>query len=180
MKIHSTKQILIILLAATAVLLGLHYVTFSFIREASEEVNAMEGETSMLKNQVAEFSKYGPEDLQRLAQSVISRFIPRAGFVKFMETIESEAKTQNISAVIRSVGVEPRSEDEKDDKEIIRLKLETRGSWANTMKFVNYLEHLPYKVVLHGLNLSVAAPEKGQSKVPQWQGRIEITALKFK
>ena len=184
MKIHSTKKNLILLSILVVILAGLHYAAFSFIRNSGAEVSALERDVNSLRAQVLEFSKYSPEDMVILARSVTARFISRANFVDFIENIESEAKTQNVSVLIRSVDVESRSEDENDDKEIIRLKFETRGSWADTMRFVNYLEHLPYKVVLYGLGLSLVSEEgpvkKGLAKIPQWRGQVEISALKFK
>lgn len=179
MKNKSTKQIIITLSVAILILLGLHFVIFNFIRSADKKVVTLKGEVVLLQTQVAEFSKYSQADLENLAQSVVSHFVPREDFVGFIEAIESEGKAQNVAAVIRSVSVEPRSEDAADDKEIIRLKLETRGSWANTMSFVSYLEHLPYKVEFQSLNISVIT-ETGPVGVPQWQGQLELTALKFK
>ncbi len=184
MKIHSTKQILILLSILVIILAGLHYVAFSFIRNSGAAVSALENDVNLLRSQVLEFSKYSPEDMVVLARSVNAHFVSRTDIVDFIENIESEAKNQKVSVLIRSVDVESRSEDENEDKEIIRLKFETRGSWADTMRFVNYLEHLPYKVVLHGLGLSLVSEEgpskEGLAKIPQWRGQIEITALKFK
>lgn len=184
MKTRLTKQILIFLSILVVILAGLHYVVFSFIRNSGAAVLALENDVSLLRSQVLEFSKYSPEDMAVLARSVTAHFISRVSIVDFIENIENEAKNQKVSVLIRSVDVESRSEDEKDNKEIIRLKFETRGSWADTMRFVNYLEHLPYKTVLHGLDLSRVSEEgpakRGTVKIPQWRGQVEITALKFK
>lgn len=184
MKTRSTKQILILLSILVVILAGLHYAVFSFIRNSGMAVIALENDVGSLRSQVLEFSKYSPEDLTVLARSATAHFISRTNLVDFIENIENEAKTQKVSVLIRSVDVESRSEDENDDKEIIRLKFETRGSWADTMRFVNYLEHLPYKTVLHGLALSRVSEEgpakKGMVKIPQWRGQVEITALKLK
>ena len=36
-----------------------------------------------------------------------------------------------------------REEDQNDDKQIMNLRLVTKGSWVETMRFINYIEHLP-------------------------------------
>lgn len=180
MKFYSTKQVVIVLSIMIVVMIGLHYLVFSFIRQADVEVNTLGQEVQVLQGQVSEFSKYRPEELRNLAQAVISKFVSQKDFVDFIETIETEARVQGLAVATRSVGVEQRSDDPSDDKEIIRLKLETRGSWANTMRFVNYLEHLPYKISVRSLRLSNSNFAGGESKIIQWENQIEITALKLK
>lgn len=179
MKINSTKKIFGLHLLLVVLLVALHVLVFVFIQNASKEVTTLEQEISVLEAQVAEFSKHSSDDLRNLAQSVMSRFVSKSDFVSFIEGIEREAKAQNVLVTIRSVGAEPRSDDPNDDKEIIKLQLESKGSWGNTLNFLNYLEHLPYKIDLRQIGLSVVAGD-GRTKVPQWQSQIEITALKFK
>lgn len=190
MKSHSTKQIVILFAAIVFVLLGLHYFVFSFIKNTAVEVLTLERDVESMRTQVFEFSKYTPEDLMALAQLVSAKFISRGDFVEFIQTIETKGRAQNLEVTVRSVATEPRSEDDdSDDKEILRLQLETTGSWANTLKFVNYLEHLPYKITVQGLKLtksqnsgeeagSTAGSASAASNL--WKAEIEITALKLK
>ncbi len=179
MKLDRTKKIIILFSAVIVVLLGLHYVVFSFIRKSDMSVSGLEHEVRALQVQVLEFSKYTPEDVKNLARSVTDRFISRTNIVSFIENLEKKAQAEGVTVTIRSVNVEPRSDDAADDKEIIRLVFETRGSWSDTMNFLAFVEHLPYKVTLHGLGL-MAEPEDGVAGPVQWRGQFEITTLKFK
>lgn len=181
MKTHSTKQLLVLFLILIIILLGLHYVAFSFIRKASQTVSALQGEVNTLQTQIHEFSKYSADDMRTLTQAISRHIVSKTDFVTFIENIEAQARSQNIVIEIRSVDVEKRSEDEADDKELMRLQIETRGSWSSTMKFLNHLEYLPYQITVHEVSFSTGSKEEGGKVGPtEWQGRIELTALKFK
>lgn len=192
MRTQSTKHLVISLSIVIIILLGAHYLIFMFIKNSDKEVSILNSEVSLLQGQVDEFARYNTEDLENLYKSVVSHFIPRSDFVGFIESIEKEAKSQKIAVVIGSVGVEQRSDDTADDKEIIRIRLETNGSWADTMRFVGYIEHLPYKINIQNLGLSTISPTierveqitAGDTKVfgsqSMWRGQLEITTLKFK
>jgi hypothetical protein len=206
MKSHSTKQIIIALSVVVLLLVASHFVAFLFIKNTATKVLTLEREAETLKSQALEYSKYTPEDLLSLAQSVSAKFVPRGDVVDFIESIETKGRAQNVSVTVRSVGTEKRTPDapDTDDKEVLRLKLETVGSWSNTLKFINYLEHLPYKVSVQGLGMSKVLSERntsnsdgasegdgggeaiggtvgGTGSTPSlWKSEIEITVLKLK
>lgn len=180
MKNYSTKHTLFILIGVIVLLAVAHYVVFHFIRSESTEVLTLEQEVASLQTQVQEFSKYEPEDLKLLAASVNAKIIPHGDFVNFLETIETSGRAQGISVNVQSVNVVPRSEENPDDdKQIMHVRLDTHGSWAPTMRFVNYLEHLPYKIAVTDLRLTKDGPEN-EGGTNGWRGAIEVTALKFK
>jgi len=194
MKSHSTKQIIIIFGIIILLLLGLHYFVFYFIKSTAIEVLNIERDIKSTQAQVIEFSKYTPEDLNALARSVSAKFISSGDFVEFIQGIETKGRAQNLVVTVRSVATEPRSADSpNDDKEILRLQLETRGSWADTLRFVYYLEHLPYKIAVRQLKLVKSANGSGEAVANRedatnkenvtdnsWKAEIEITALKIK
>jgi len=180
MKKLSTKTILVIFVLLILLLVGAHFLVFSFIKSAGTTVSVLEQDIRTLQEQAIDFSKYSPEDLKKLAESVNSRIVSQDDFVNFIENIEGVGRAQGVSIIVRSVDVEPRSEDTADDKENMRLKLETTGSWENTQRYINYLEHLPYKINITNLNLSILKAEGSASSTPTWRGGIELTTLKFK
>lgn len=179
MKNRNSKQFLIIFSVILVVLIGLHFMAFSFIRSTGLEVSTLENNVTQLRSEVIEFTKYKPDEIRALAQNVSNHFISRDNVVTFIEDIEREAKSRGLEVVIRSADTEPRSEDEADPIERVRLKFETRGSWATTMRFVSYLEHTPYKISLAGIDLSTFN-EEGKKSSQNWKGAFEVTALKFK
>lgn len=179
MKKQTTKQILILFLIIIVVLLCLHYAAFSFIRGAGMKVVNLERDVETLQVQVSEFSKYSVDDIRSFAAAIKSRFVPKDDFVAFLEMIETQARSQGLEITVRGVDVESRSDDPNDDKEILRLQIETGGSWQDTMRFVSYIEYLPYKISVRDLGLTVN-PEGEESAPVEWRGRIEMTALKFK
>lgn len=179
MKQRTTKQLLIMFAIALAILVGVHVVVFISIRSAGLEVSSLEQQVEEQQARVVEFTKYNPEEIRSLATSVKEHFIFRDNVVLFIESIEKEAKAYGLTVTIRAADTEPRSEEEEDPLERVRLRLETQGSWVATMKFVSYLEYVKYKISLASLNLSVVT-EEGPRKTPNWKGEYEITALKFK
>ncbi len=182
MKIESTKKILIISIIVVVILAALNIVVFGLIRNAGTSVSALENEVHAQQAQVLEFSKYNPEELKKLSQSIVAHFISRDGFVKFIEGIELSARQRNLAIVTRGVEVERRSADDEvnkaDDKEIVNLKLETRGDWKDTVEFIDYLEHVPYKIDIRNVSMQVVFTEDASEKV--WQAAIELQTLKFK
>lgn len=179
MKNHSAKQTLILFLVLVVVLLAFHYVAFRFIKNSGERVVTLENEVSLLQDQVSEFSKYSVDDISDFVAQVNNRFVSKDDFVGFLQSIETEARLQGLEITVRGVEVQRRSEDEGDDKEFLKLQIETNGSWQDTMRFVKYLEYLPYKISIRDLGL-VVNTEDGESSPVKWRGRIEMIALKFR
>lgn len=180
MKNYSTKHALLTLIVVILLLVVAHYVFFHFIRSESREVSTLEREVVSLQTQVQEFSKYEPEDLKLLATSVNAKIIPRGDFVDFLETIETSGRALGISVNVESVDVVARSEDNPDDdKQIMYVRLETHGGWSPTMRFVHYLEHLPYKISVTDVRLTKDGPQN-EGGPDGWRGAIEVSALKFK
>lgn len=147
--------------------------------------------------------KSGVSEILALIEKVNSYFVPKDGVVSFIENIEKEARAKGTTLLIRSVDTEnfgglTDEESVGATKEIMRLKLEDRGSWRDTMEFVSFLEHLPYKVTLvsvdftksvegnasSDLSTAPSAPTKGgKVKAPvtsDWRVKIELTVLKQK
>lgn len=181
MKITPTKRKLIITTVLVLVVLGLHYFAYSYIKGMGAEVAALDQEGISLQAQVIEFSKYSPEELRTFAKAINNRVLPKGDFVNFIENVEKTARSFGVEVNVRAVDVEELAEGGSGDKETLRLKMETRGTWSETMKFVTYLEYLPYKVVIHDVGLSqmILTNDKGVSST-EWRGDIELTALKSK
>jgi hypothetical protein len=192
MKTRTTKQLIALLSTIVVVLVALHAVAFYFIRSAGVNVSTLERDGRVLDAQVAEFSKYSNDDLRKLATSIMAKIISRDGIVPFIENIERTARGLGMEINIRSVNVVPRADDPADPIVFVRLELETRGSWKNSMRFVSFLEYLPYKVELKKVSFDgtsgLAPVAETGAKVPVsagsagtvWRGQIELTALKFK
>lgn len=180
MKTTTTKSLLITLCTLILILIAANFIFFHLIRSSGIQISNYQQESELLQSQVLEFSKYKPEDLKALAESVVAKIIPRGDFVSFIESIEASARSQGVDITVDSVDVVPRGEDENDDKQIMNLRLTTVGTWTQTMRFIAYLEHLPYKIDIGQINLSQieVSGEKGSGVL--WNGAFEVTALKFK
>ncbi|OHA87951.1 MAG: hypothetical protein A2653_01840 [Candidatus Zambryskibacteria bacterium RIFCSPHIGHO2_01_FULL_43_25] len=114
-------------------------------------------------------------------------FITPDGVVYFIELIENLGDGSGISLNISSVTTESDPKNKSDFKEIIRLRLETIGSWQNTYRFLSLLESLPYKGTIEQVNLNInLSGEKllfdvAPTKEPRtWKGYFEVSFLKIK
>lgn len=199
MKILSTKTILIAAIILTLVLIGLNYFFFMEIKNINTRTSLSMNDVEMYKKEQESLAgRNGIAEIASLVEKVNSYFVGKDGVVGFIENIESEARSEGLVLLIRSVGTENfgGASDEESvgaTKEVMRLKLEARGSWQGNMEFISFLEHLPYKVSfesvgisrsLDGENAGGSSATAGSGTVvtasPEWRSRIELTVLKQK
>ena len=187
MKILSSKTILILVIILTAILIAANYFFFTSIKKINAETSMLSNELASYKNEQTTLAgRDGLAELPGLIENIDSYSVGKDGVVDFIENVETEARSKGITLLIRSVGTEniggaTEEESVGATKEIMRLKLEARGSWRDTMEFVSYIEHLPYKIVLHDVGFSSASEgESSASSSPTWRARVELTVLKQK
>lgn len=202
MKIISTKTILVLVLILTAILVAANYFLFISIKNINTNTSAVLSETDVYKKEQDRLAgKSGVNEILALVQKVNSYYVGKDDVVHFIENIENEARAKGLVLLIRSVSTENYGglTDEESvgaTKEVMRLKLEARGSWRDTMEFVSFLEHLPYKVDFVGVDFSKmvsgstiiadapSAPSKSvkvkASTSSDWSVKIEFTVLKQK
>jgi Tfp pilus assembly protein PilO len=152
MKIISTKTILVLIIILTAILLAANYFFFISIKNINTKTSALMGETEVYKKEQGRLAgKSGITEILSLVEKINSYYVGKDDVVHFIEDIEKEGRSKGITLLIRSVSTEnfgglTDEESAGATKEVMRLKLEARGSWRDTMEFVAFLEHLPYKV----------------------------------
>lgn len=198
MKILSTKTILVTSIILTLILAALNYFFFAEIKNINTRTSISQSEVENYKKEQESLAgRSGIAEIVSLIDKVNSYFVGRDGVVGFIEGVENEARSKGLVLLIRSVGTENFGglSDEESvgaTKEVMRLKLEARGSWQANMQFISFLEHLPYKVALENVSISRSVdgenPSSGNSQAstsstvgaPEWRSRIELTVLKQK
>jgi len=96
--------------------------------------------------------------------------------VPLIEDIEGMGRALGLDTSIVSVG---KIEDKKSvQPDIIRIVMETRGSWTQTLAFLSAIESLPHRVMIEELGLSrVEASPAGNGA--SWRLRTVLSLYSF-
>ena len=200
MKLTSTKSIFLVTALLVLLFVVADILVFAFIRNITIKTSEMASEADLYEKRQDElWGRKDGNDINSLIEKVNSYLVGKEEAVAFIEKIEKEARSSDVALVIRSATTENLGEEEDVvPEERVRLKLETRGSWRNSVRLVSFNEHLPYKIEIMGANLSrlleggnsaaefqgPSAPKKGSkttsTSAPIWRGEIELTVLKHK
>lgn len=89
--------------------------------------------------------------------------------VSLIEDIEGIGRKLGLDANILSVGKV--GDSQSGGPNIIRIVLETQGSWAETLSFLRTIEHLPHRVVIDELSFS--------KEEAAWHSRIVFSLYSF-
>ncbi|GEM_PF-2500432 len=96
--------------------------------------------------------------------------------VPLIEDIEGMGRALGLETNIVSVG---KAEDKKSaEPDIIRIVMETRGSWAQTLSFLSAIESLPHRVMMEELGLSRAETGSAGNRV-SWRLRTVLSLYSF-
>lgn len=197
MKITSTKKILAVSVLLLMLLAAANYFLFASIKNTSMEASELSLEADEYDRELSGASRESVNELRTLIQKVSWYLVGRDDVVTFIENIEEEARNNGIVLLIRSVETEAFGDpaDTTATKETMRLKLEARGAWKNNLRFVYFLENLPYKINVKNVEFSKMMEGEritgGELNVPEvtggvenpgsaWRTRIELTVLKQK
>ncbi len=113
-------------------------------RETSQLLNAVDSATeeSMLVRSIKAIQNNADKDLAAFDKLVFSgdKLVP------LIEKIEETGRVLGLDTNILSVG---KIEDKKAiEPNIVRITMETQGSWAPTLSFLRAMENLPYRVMI--------------------------------
>ncbi|TAL48784.1 hypothetical protein EPN83_03245 [Patescibacteria group bacterium] len=180
------------LLALTAVLAALAWgaygTLFYIVKKVNEKAHALANAAERdIKND--EFLRAAKRALGQHSTNIAtldSYFVARDGVPHFIEFLENIGRQYDLSLVIGAVTVEPDTKSKDDFKELLRLKVEMVGSWAEVAELLSVLEHLPYRVEVDQVIFSL---EDGKEPLFDsdsargrrlWKGYYDFTVLKLK
>src|SRR3989344_2717389 len=160
MKFSSTKNLLILSAVLAFALVVGNYFMFSSIKNSNKKASELSQQVGVYEQKQSNLSGANSvSDTHSLIEKIDSYFLGKDDAVLFIERVQKEARDGGVTLTIRSVDTENFGKtDEKSKvdptKELVRLKLEAKGSWRNTIRFISFIEHLPYKVVLEDVNFT--------------------------
>lgn len=110
-------------------------------------------ENQRLKNNIDEIrSSY--EKIKPDIDSVNGYFITKDEEVGFIENIESLAKENKLEVEITSINIEKDPELAKNNLEYLVVKVNTKGFFDGTYKFLSLVEMLPYHMFINKFSIS--------------------------
>lgn len=178
----SSYLLILFLLAA----LGGYAFAFTEIRSKQAREADLERELVIEYKKEREFRalKSLVEDTSPVRKALDDLFIAKDGIAAFIESVEALGSLSGLSLEVGGISVEA-APVESDKREQLSLSLQTKGSWANTMKFLSLIENLPFVASLSAVDIKTAddieADPKTKSRSPGiWKGRIDIKVLKSK
>ncbi len=148
-----TKTILISLCLLVLTLIVVLVFGLYKIRAQSEEVVSLEnkaeslGQMDNIAQSVRSIRNSSGANLSRLDNLIVSQ----KKVVSFIEMVEGLGGQMGLLTKTLSVNT---------DETTVRIALETDGSWARSMNFIQALENLPYKVVLDETTMAYSAESK--------------------
>ncbi|MEK7179851.1 MAG: hypothetical protein AAB706_00060 [Patescibacteria group bacterium] len=185
---------IIALIILNIIVFGGYAFAFFSMKAIQENMSLLQNEveTSVKKNDTLHSIEAILRDSNSDIEKLQSYFIAPGGIVAFIETIEAQAEVSGVETVIDYVNVEGDGQSKVvGGKEIVRLRLSTKGSWENSTHFLSLLEKVPFQINLERVSFIYSpesesslsfAPPKG-TKLPvkkSWKGSIDLTSLKLK
>ena len=164
---------LISIMLLTVLILGTYNIQLKN-KAASKLLNLADeaAEAKILSQSVRMIQKNAAEDIAAFDSLTLSG----DNLVPLIEDIEGAGQTLGLDTKIVSVG---KIEDKKSvEPDIIRIVMETQGSWAPTLSFLRAIESLPHRVMIDESILSrdeIGPAGNGAS----WRLKIVLSLYSF-
>ncbi|MDO8569626.1 MAG: hypothetical protein Q7R89_02525 [bacterium] len=181
----NSKLLLIILSFISIILLAvLIWETYNIQlknKEASELLSLadQDAEAELLAQSIRMIQNNAATDIAAFDSLTLSD----TNLVPLIESIEGAGQILGLDTNILSV---EKIEDKKSvETDIVRIAIETRGSWAPTLSFLRAIESLPHRVMIDESNLSrdeigPASPRQGGAgDGASWRLKIVLSLYSF-
>lgn len=172
----TTKQAFLWLVGIDAALAALYGVAYwrlgvlnDGVRELTAQVSGYAATDASLSSLQANLNETKAE-----VAKIDGYYISQDGVVQFVGLVESLARQNGLKIEVQSLEAQE-DKSTKAFQEKVALRLQTTGSWANTRKYVELVENLPYRVVIESMSA-----EREEQAPPSWKTNLVITALKLK
>lgn len=102
-----------------------------------------------------------------------SYFVSSDNIVDFLEKIEFLGKKSGVSLSFDSVDIP------SEEKNILRVRVGTEGSWEDTFYFLSLVENLPFKIELEKSSIVKMTRIVSNIKTSYWRGDFTVKLLSF-
>jgi len=187
-KISPFKGIISFLLTLIIVIFIAYYFIYRDIAVKNIHVSSLSSGLSLqnVKQQyiatTTEYLKNIDNDLTNITNSII----PSGEDVKFIEDLESLARSDGLEIVIDSLSFEADKRADANGVVVLSVKAKTVGTWTGNYSFLTQLESLPTKVKVKNVTLgdkidvSLVDSDHAPKPTDKWESSFEINVLKYK
>lgn len=133
----------------------------SSIAAESQKEAGIESTRNILRNTAAEREK------------IESYFVSSDNIVDFLEKIELLGKKSGVVLSFDSVDIP------SDEKNVLRVRANTKGNWENTFYFLSLIENLPFKIELEKSSIIKIVEVVSNVKTFYWRGDFTIKLVSF-
>lgn len=190
------STLLVIFIIACLALGGIYYFAFNDLLKTKKDIVFAREEAMRSKaesDQIEVFKKNIASTLD--SQNTLSKiYINEDEIINFITMVEDLGKESGVIVVTESIDAKESDELKDKNKEILSVSLNTSGSFSDSIKYLELIENLPYKIQIPVLNLSFVEAEvlpevktgetKGDAKEIKatkksyWKGSIKFEAIK--
>lgn len=190
--ISKVKKIFI----TTAILAILSFLIYGFlfwdIRIKNQKISTLsqQEESDIKKDNSLRGIRDSLESNKIELEALNSYFLRPDGIVDFIEFLEDLGEKSGIALTIGGVSTELDPKVKDDFKEILRLRLETSGSWNEIFYFLNALERLPYAIRVDNFSVGLMSAsdqilfgDVTKSISPSgrvWKASFDISVIKIR
>ena len=174
---NTRSKIILVSVVLIVLVLGYAYMYWDFIKTN----NGISLLSVDIANNVSQ-----EERVVRLRQTVSSiksdqslldsLFVDNEKVASFIQTVESLADTAGLSHTL-TIDLQPDTSLLSYNKEFLQFHMVTGGNWRNTLRFMELLENMPYKLYVGSVELSQNTDTK---KGASWDGNFDFTVIKNK
>jgi hypothetical protein len=159
-------------LVSAAVAVALYGALFAYVKNQNERTSALINEIEAHARQESALAQAKAliAEIAPAREKLESYALKSDGLVAFIETLESLGKGARVSLAITSVDPAPA---QRSGAEYLRLGLRFEGGWRNMLRFLGFLELLPFEA--HVLEMRFSRLQ--DKKTEDWGGTAVLRVL---
>ncbi|MEQ1500267.1 MAG: hypothetical protein ABL917_02765 [Parcubacteria group bacterium] len=177
------KRILATLTLVVFIIIGFYYALYLDIKNRSRHISKLTHELSLQEEaeKYAISTKNKIESISSDIANINNSIIPYGGDIQFIEDFELLANSNDLELEIESLLLEDQPRTLASGVVIFKIRAKTRGSWADTYRFLNQIESLPLKIKVSQFSILGQEVSLGTNKKKtEWQSQFEVYLLKYK
>jgi hypothetical protein len=176
MRNGSLRSLILMLIALNLGALALYVFIFLRIDMLRTRVvdNRIEHDTIARQQEKVGDRQRSAMEIEPLAAILRSALVPADGVIRFIETLETVARSTLVELNIQSVDV---SAGDSSESEIISVDLSARGSFESVIRTIEILENMPVARTMARVRFERVSFEGEQG---EWRASVMLRALKQK
>lgn len=177
---NKTNATLILVSIITLCIVGGFYYLVTYVSGLSEKTTELksEVESKQIKiNHIQNVNK-SAEKTSEDSVKIMDHFIKADGAIDFVSSVESTASDFSLKYNTNAIENVENEMLASQGKQILRISMSLSGGWKNILKFITYIESLPYAVKVEKVELSAgtAVVSVDAPVVPATSDKVVIKA----